>query len=412
MSIELSFTGTAFYVFFILANFARAGATTETLCDFTLDGRAAGSFSHLESANTNLDYNQLVFKRENLTNTPHKLVVSTSGVADRDIYVNFDYAIYTFDDGAPTTTRSSTSTSQTGSPQGIAGESNVSIAVIAGAIAGGVVVVIALIVLIIFLRRRKRRNPRPEGFTIDDDDAPKTVASADGNRPNLAIVPFRIDTSVASSGSEQDTPSDFIQSGTVLSSPYTALPSFLESHNNQTTSPSRTNSDMVDPSLGRTTMYTNNPSASRDSVYGGMESAYGGIASETSSYTHGGAASVARTATNASGRTLDPSREAIRWARQSEIDRKLRAARTEMQHLNSDIRAETRRRQSRQSIRGHEEPEVDAAEVLQMRQQMQAMRERIDYLQAQQQSEWAQGLSDEAPPGYSVHNPNLPRTST
>ncbi|KAF7298894.1 hypothetical protein MIND_00837400 [Mycena indigotica] len=105
MNISMDFTGTAVYVFFILANFQDEGITTTTKASFSVDGVQRGTFDHVPSDSFELQYDQLVFAETGLANTPHRLVVWT--VADTDIYVNFDYALYTFEDveqNPPTTT--------------------------------------------------------------------------------------------------------------------------------------------------------------------------------------------------------------------------------------------------------------------------------------------------------------------
>ena len=87
--------GTAIYVFFILANNAGEGITTLTLANFTLDGNNPELFQHSPNlTRTDLEYNQLVYSKQDLINAEHTLVISTRDV-DTDVYVNFDYVIYT-----------------------------------------------------------------------------------------------------------------------------------------------------------------------------------------------------------------------------------------------------------------------------------------------------------------------------
>ncbi|TFK36368.1 hypothetical protein BDQ12DRAFT_580607, partial [Crucibulum laeve] len=94
-SISMEFNGTAIYVFFVLANNQGDGITTTTVADFTLDGQVAGHFSHApDLTTTDFQYNSLVFSKTGIQNGVHQLVISTSGV-DFNVYVNFDYAIYT-----------------------------------------------------------------------------------------------------------------------------------------------------------------------------------------------------------------------------------------------------------------------------------------------------------------------------
>ncbi|KAF8077613.1 hypothetical protein FPV67DRAFT_1775019 [Lyophyllum atratum] len=436
MSIELSFTGTAIYVFFILANFVADGVTTETACNFTLDGRAAGSFNHVPSTSTALEYNALSFSQTSLKNVDHKLVISTSGITDRNIFVNFDYAIYTFDDtptptptplptstptttpnttstsatsssspGTPTTSQSTTRTQESQTSTSTSDNSNgsssskLNIGAIAGGVAGGVVAILALILLFICFRRRRRSpNPSHNGFSIDGE-SPMAPAFT-GSQYRGAVTPYALDTTSSSARyrARPDTQSDFLQSGTIRSpySPHPEMPSFYGAldQQNPMTSPSRTNSDMVDPSI---------PSSYSD--------AYGGMASDSSAY--GGLATAASAAgpplvhvRSGSTATQDSSREAVRRARQSEIDQRLRVVRREMHDLKTDITTETPRRES---VRSTGRTRTDEAEISEMREQMRLMQEQIEFLRGQQQSEWAQGLSDEPPPGYADAAPSLLR---
>ncbi|KAG6849529.1 hypothetical protein H0H93_007685 [Arthromyces matolae] len=80
MSIEFSFTGTAVEVYFILANYVGDGVTTETMCNFTLDGQYISTFHHVPTTSTDYDFNSLVFSKDGLSNTEHTLLISTSGL--------------------------------------------------------------------------------------------------------------------------------------------------------------------------------------------------------------------------------------------------------------------------------------------------------------------------------------------
>ena len=84
---------TAIYAFFILANSA-GNATMLMLANFTLDGNNPKLFQHFpDVAQMDLEYNQLVYSKQDLINAEHTLVISTSGV-DNYVYVNFDYVTY------------------------------------------------------------------------------------------------------------------------------------------------------------------------------------------------------------------------------------------------------------------------------------------------------------------------------
>jgi len=98
--------------------------------------------------------------------------------------------------------------------------------------------------------------------------------------------------------------------------------------------------------------------------------------------------------------------ETVRRARQNEIDERLRAVQQEVTHLTSDLRGEKGGRQlsvrrRRANTRGNEEVEAEQEMgMAEMREQLSAMKEQIGYLREQQRSAWAQGLSDDPPPGY------------
>lgn len=87
--------GTAIYVFFVLANNEGDGITTLTTANFSVDGGTPTLFQHApDLTTTTIQYNQLVFSQTNLPNASHTLDITTSGV-NENVYVNFDYAIYT-----------------------------------------------------------------------------------------------------------------------------------------------------------------------------------------------------------------------------------------------------------------------------------------------------------------------------
>ncbi|CAA7270983.1 unnamed protein product [Cyclocybe aegerita] len=93
MSITLDFTGIAVWVFFINANNAGIAVTTMTLANFTLDDQPPHLFQHVpDMTRTDNDFDAVAYQQDGLTNTPHRLLISTTG--DSDAYVNFDFAIY------------------------------------------------------------------------------------------------------------------------------------------------------------------------------------------------------------------------------------------------------------------------------------------------------------------------------
>jgi hypothetical protein len=81
-------------VFFILANFINT--STLNSANFSVDGNAPVLFASIIPVLPTLtpQYRVMVFCQTNLSNTLHTLNITTSGPVG-DIYVNFDYAIYT-----------------------------------------------------------------------------------------------------------------------------------------------------------------------------------------------------------------------------------------------------------------------------------------------------------------------------
>ncbi|KAJ3929066.1 MAG: hypothetical protein NXY57DRAFT_900799 [Lentinula lateritia] len=99
ISITFDFTGTAIYVYFILANNPAPGITATTAANFTLNGSLVGTFNHSPNTSTSapdFQFNQsaLAFSKAGLKNVTHQMVISTSGLSE-DVWVNFDYALYT-----------------------------------------------------------------------------------------------------------------------------------------------------------------------------------------------------------------------------------------------------------------------------------------------------------------------------
>lgn len=101
----------------------------------------------------------------------------------------------------------------------------------------------------------------------------------------------------------------------------------------------------------------------------------------------------------------DHLREVVQRERQMELGRQMRAVRQDMRDLTTDFHVVTTRRRATvaSGARGEE------VEMLNLRGQIRVMKEQIEHLQAQQQSPWARGLSDEPPPGYSTRHSSVRR---
>ncbi|KAI5115992.1 hypothetical protein M0805_009064, partial [Coniferiporia weirii] len=102
----VNFTGSAVYVFIILANNLDP-TTTLTRLSFSLDGEVVGSFVHSPTTSTDYEYNVTAYANDNLANAQHTLIMQTTG--DTPTLILFDYVIYSTDDEVPVTTLSTTS---------------------------------------------------------------------------------------------------------------------------------------------------------------------------------------------------------------------------------------------------------------------------------------------------------------
>ncbi|KAF5388955.1 hypothetical protein D9757_005059 [Collybiopsis confluens] len=177
MSISFPFTGTAIYVFFILANISSHNSTTAT--NFTLDGvLVEGAYIHIADPDApafQFNESALAFAQTGLENSTHNLIISTSG--DETIFVNFDYALYTFEEEDDTSVPSSSSTdlssatgsSTTSTTSTTSKHSDSSKGAIVGGIIGGLLALCVLTsVMFIYYRHQRRRI----GLGVHQDEMP------------------------------------------------------------------------------------------------------------------------------------------------------------------------------------------------------------------------------------------------
>ncbi|KAI0722586.1 hypothetical protein C8Q76DRAFT_719274 [Earliella scabrosa] len=114
VSVQLSFTGTAVYVYSLIANDI---PPTKTFMNtsYIIDGETMGEYIHSPDASQDpVLYNVLVFHRTGLPNSPHTLIMSATG--DTPSVILFDYALYTVDNSQPVVSTSPTRTTESTSP--------------------------------------------------------------------------------------------------------------------------------------------------------------------------------------------------------------------------------------------------------------------------------------------------------
>ena len=172
ISVEVTFTGTAVYVYNVVPN-TLPGADTQVNISFAIDGETVGTFFHPNDSSSIILYNHLVYSHASLSNTPHTLVMSASG--DQESLIFFDYLLFTTDvdnpsssptsSTAPTTSSLEPSTAHsptlsgttdTGSSIPSASSKSSNTAVIGGAIGGAAALLLVTALIFLYLRRRRR----------------------------------------------------------------------------------------------------------------------------------------------------------------------------------------------------------------------------------------------------------------
>ncbi|KAF7310027.1 hypothetical protein MIND_00375600 [Mycena indigotica] len=98
-SVSFSFTGTSVSIFCTLVN-RQSPATFlgATHLALAVDGAARGTFDHTPDGSADFAYQQPVFRVAGLPSARHSVVLTTNSA--QGSYLVFDYASYTFDDGA------------------------------------------------------------------------------------------------------------------------------------------------------------------------------------------------------------------------------------------------------------------------------------------------------------------------
>ncbi|KAJ4487574.1 hypothetical protein J3R30DRAFT_3429333 [Lentinula aciculospora] len=421
ISITFDFAGTAIYIFFILANNPASGITAATAANFTLDQSLVGTFSHSPNSSApDFQFNQsaLVFSKTGLKNISHNMVISTSGL-DEDIWVNFDYALYTFQEAAESSSSKSLSSSSTDSPPsatastssnvGVASSQHIASAhtgVIVGGVVGGLAMLGILIGLLFICHRRRRKQNQLEQLSTHDDPESGCKDS---------VVEDNIDPLMPPSGS-RSMPHHVSEESFSVHQTEVSGTAFYAASSNAVDSTARsqdqhTAPDSIVPSSlpeyqyqsvistlpsGRIVMA---PRTAQDFLAPAYPSSVP-VPSGSSSPTH-----IIPAATTTSEKSE------LRRIRQQELERQMRDINEEIEELKTEAakrfnpssgrstsRTSTRKKISVKRGRGSDE-RVNS--VAQLKAQIREMSSQIALLQSQQNSAWAQGLSDGPPPGYS-----------
>ncbi|KAK7032624.1 hypothetical protein VNI00_012887 [Paramarasmius palmivorus] len=200
ISVLFGFQGTGISIFLILANdLGRPWVTTLTECNFTLDGQLMKEYRHAPTSQSGLQYREEAFTVSGLSNSSHLVEISAGGLG-YEVFLNFDYANYTYE----------IPDSASNLPSSLP-ESSSSTGAIVGGVVGGVLALLAIIALAVFLVCRKRRT-RATPVSVDP-----------------AITPFFVSSDEAESGIRQ--PQFIPYSTTLKSQSHSSAPSSSSSAN-------------------------------------------------------------------------------------------------------------------------------------------------------------------------------------
>ncbi|KAF9014184.1 hypothetical protein BDQ17DRAFT_446586 [Cyathus striatus] len=348
ISISMEFEGIAIYVFFILPNKQADGnVAATTIANFTIDGQIIGDFTHNpDPTTTDILYNQLVFNKTDLPNAIHQLVISTSGLAI-STFTNFDYAIYSC--------------------------------------VGLVLIVVQPINLVdrhvdhdttASVSPTTSITSSASGSNFNSNSKAKPVRAIVGGTVGgiiiITIIAFLLFRRLRTRKNQVHFDRGLLLSQAGKVSTIRSLTPFLE--HSPRSADLDNDSGSTKAIKGKKGNYNitarpfDQPSSSGLLVLTSSESVIPTVGSDTPL-------------------------EKIRQARQSELDRRLHAMNKEMDELRTGkvvhpIHA------SSATVLG------DDSEISRMQEHMQAMQAQVELLQSQQQSPWAQGLSNNAPPGY------------
>ncbi|KAH9928346.1 uncharacterized protein B0H18DRAFT_255259 [Fomitopsis serialis] len=169
--LTLRFNGTAVWLYCIVVN-SQPAVETPILTNISvhLDGHLAETYQHApDPSQEQYKYNRTVFSMTNLSNTEHTLVMTAVQGSQPSVLL-FDRAVYTFDDGEPSSSSSATSTSQTSTTSSSEPPSNSThhgspTGAIVGGVLGSVAFVALCLCFVIYWRRRQTVH-----YATDDMD--------------------------------------------------------------------------------------------------------------------------------------------------------------------------------------------------------------------------------------------------
>ncbi|PFH51672.1 hypothetical protein AMATHDRAFT_46849 [Amanita thiersii Skay4041] len=165
ISVSFDFIGNSVYFYFTLVDDPRPEITSNTECNFTIDGEQVGYFRHdPDRANPKFLYQQLVYYNETLEHGPHHASAVTYGL-NYSAFLSFDFARYTVNESLEaqitTSSRSSPTSNTVTSVLTTATSSNHQLSshsALIGGILGGVIALLLVLCIAGWLLIRGRRR--------------------------------------------------------------------------------------------------------------------------------------------------------------------------------------------------------------------------------------------------------------
>ncbi|KZW00852.1 hypothetical protein EXIGLDRAFT_830495 [Exidia glandulosa HHB12029] len=186
-SVTFRFTGTAVYIYCVLANDVPATSVTGTHLWFSIDGEIVDTFHHTPNSSADMFlYNQLLYSNHSIPDGQH--VFNMSARTDGpDSLILFDYAQYTTSDASSGSNNTSVSPVPAPAPESTLSSPNHKakpVAIIVGAVIGSTIAgVLLLAVLLWWFKRRRARGQDAEYSAILED------ASQDASNIPPSITP-------------------------------------------------------------------------------------------------------------------------------------------------------------------------------------------------------------------------------
>ncbi|KAH8827299.1 hypothetical protein DL96DRAFT_1243987 [Flagelloscypha sp. PMI_526] len=345
---DLSFEGTAVYIYFIIPNTLPRNPTTATKATFILDGKQDGQpFTHKPDTSNTILYDQLVYSKTGLSQAKHTLRVGIPDKSEQGSYwIGFDYAFVTVAD--TTTTSSGSPTSTKGGKNSGGSSKGIGTGAIIGAVVAGIVGLAAIIAIVLLLLRRKKQKQKYESvktFDVFGESAPPSTYQGGHGRDFSDVSAIPLSAAAAS---------------TSYYGEHGAGPSSTYSH-------------------GRQSSYSHSHSH-HESYYDPYS-------------TMGATSAVPGALVPGSAEGANAHQLALRDARQRQLE-------SEVQQMRDQLAALTRQPPAPSAGAVSKQREVDQQEKAQLRAQVQEMQSRIQQMEQAQNSAWAHGISNEPPPGY------------